>query len=309
MYRGQGHFELDPEAPVPRLGEGEVLVKVRYCGVCGSDLHLSQNIARVEPGDTLGHEISGVIAEVGAGFSRVKPGDRVTAHCAGGYADFVKTTEDRVIPLPESVTFEQAALSEPFAVGLRSVRDSGLKAGDRAGVIGAGPIGLMALLAAKLAGALEVYVCEVSPARIEAARRLGAAAVFNPKTQDAAGELQKLAPDGLDVVYDCAGAPGTLELALRLLKRDGTVMVVGLSGLPDQFNARWLMVKHARIMSVPGAAEVWPLSVQLIGQGRVDPSAIVSHVVPIEELPRYLDLLMDPAGHVQVLVDPWGDRF
>ncbi len=309
VYREKGRFELDPEAPMPSAGQGEVLVKVRYCGVCGSDLHIFQNIDHVHPGDVLGHEIAGVVAEAGPDVTKVRPGDRVTALCSGGYAEYVKMRESQVIPLPDTVTFQQAALSEPFAVGLRAVRLSGLRVGDRAGVVGAGPIGLFTMLAAQAAGALEVYVAEISPARVEAARRMGATGVFNPKAQDVEHELHKVAPEGVDVVYDCAGTKGTLELSHQMLKRDGTVAIVGLSGLPDEFNSRWIFNKHSHIMCVPGAQEAWPLSVQLIAQGRVDPSAAVSDIVTLEELPRYLDALQDPSRHVQVLVDPWGDRF
>ncbi len=294
---------------MPSVEQGEVLVKVRYCGVCGSDLHIFQNIGHVPSGGVMGHEISGLVTEIGSGVEKVRPGDRVTALCGGGYAEYVKMAEDQVIPLPDSVTFEQGALSEPFAVGLRAVRESGLRAGDRAGIVGAGPIGLFTMLAAKLAGALEVYVAEISPARIEAAKRMGADGVFNSKTQDVERDLQSMVGDGVDVAFDCAGAKGTLELSLHMLKKGGTVTVVGLSGLPDEFNPRWLFSKHARIICVPGATEIWPMSVELMGQGRVDPSPAVTDIVSLDDLPRYLDALQDPSSHVQVLVDPWGDRF
>lgn len=294
---------------MPAVDGGEVLVKVRYCGVCGSDLHLFQNIDHVKPGDTLGHEISGVVTKTGRGVTHVREGDRVTALCSGGYSEYVKATSDRVIPLAPGVTFQQAALSEPFAVGLRSVRDSPLRPGDRAAVIGAGPIGLFTMMAARLAGALEVYAVEISPARLKTAQRIGAAAVFNPKTQNVVQEMTKVAPEGVDVVYDCAGGRGTLDLAVQLLKKGGGVMIVGLSGLADEFTTRFVFGKHATIKAVPGALEVWPLSVQLIGQGRVDPSAIVSDIVPLEDLPRFMNVLQDPSSHVQVLIDPWGSRF
>ncbi len=309
VFREQGRFELDPETPVPPIEDGDVLVKVRYCGVCGSDLHLFQNLNRVQPGQTLGHEISGVVAEVGRAVRSVKPGDRVTALTSGGYAEYCRAPQEKVIPLPPHVTFQQAALSEPFAIGLRAVRTSGLRIGDRAGVVGAGPIGLFTMLAARAAGALGVYVAELSPARRQAALRLGAAAAFDPRSQDVVQELARLAPDGLDVVFDCSGAKGTLELALSMLKKGGTCMLVGISGLPGEFNYRWVFAKHARIIPLPGAEEAWPLSVQLIAQGLVDPSAIVSDIVTLDQLPRYMDALMDPMKHVQVLVDPWGKKF
>ncbi len=309
IYAGHGRFELDPEASMPQVGERDVLVKVRFCGVCGSDLHLFQNIDHVQPGQALGHEISGVVAEVGRAVQHVRPGDRVTALTGGGYAEYCVAPLEKVIPLASHVTFQQAALSEPFAVGLRAVRDSGLKIGDRAGVVGTGPIGLYTMLAARAAGALEVYAAEVSPARLQAAQRLGARAAFNPRTQNVAEELAKLAPDGLDVVYDCSGAKGTLELALSMVKKGGMVMLVGISGLPGEFNYRWVFAKHARVQPVPGALEVWPLAVQLITAGRVDPAAIISGVVTLDDLPRAMAELMDPMKHVQVMVDPWGPKF
>ena len=149
---------------MPTPDDDEVVVKVRYCGVCGSDLHIFQTSGHAQNGTVLGHEISGQVEDVGKGITDLKPGDRVTALCSGGYAQYTKTTRDHVIPLPESMSYQQAALSEPFAVGLRAVRDSGLKVGDRAGVLGAGPIGLFTMQAALLAGALEVFVTEPAPA-------------------------------------------------------------------------------------------------------------------------------------------------
>ena len=308
-YRGNGQFVLEPEAPIPTPGPSDVVVKVRYCGICGSDLHMFQNIGHAEIGQVLGHEISGTIAEVGTEIEDLHQGDRVTALCGGGYAEYVRVERERVIPLPESVSFEQAALAEPFAVGLRSVRDSGLRLGGTAGVIGAGPIGLFTMMAARLAGALNVYVAEVAPGRRAKAEELGATAVFNPKTEDAVEAVRKLEPDGLDAVFDCDGGQGTLTLALDMVKKGGDVLVVGLSGLPEELNTRSLFRSHAKIVAVPGALEVWPLSVKLIAQGRVDPSRIITDVIPLDDMPRFMHELQRPEGQVQVIVDPWGDRF
>lgn len=308
VYSGKGQFSLDPEMPRPKLGETDVLVKVRFCGICGSDLHLYQNTGHAEKTPVLGHEISGRVEEIGKQVTKVKPGDRVTALCDGGYAEYVPVTQDKVIKIADHVTYEQAALSEPLAVGIRSVRDSGLKLGDRAGIVGAGPIGLYTLLAAKAAGAQEIYVAEMSPARREMAKKLGATAVFDPRSQDVIAELKKHGVEGLDVVYDCAGGKNSLKLTIEMLKRGGTAVVIGLSGVPDDFNARWMM-KIGKMIGIPAATEIWPLSVELIAKGVIDPSIIISHTIGLEELPKYMQELLRPDSHVQVVVDPWGKRF
>ena len=111
------------------------------------------------------------------------------------------------------------------------------------------------------------------------------------------------------MVFDCAGATGTLDLALEMVKKGGTVTVVGLSGHDDIFNTRSLFRTHARLQAVPGAFEVWPLSVKLIAKGRVDPAKIVTDIVPLEDLPRFLQDLHQPQDQVQVLVDPWGEAY
>lgn len=308
VYAGNGRFSLDPEMPLPALGDEDVLVKVRYCGICGSDLHHFQVSGYAERVQVLGHEISGKVEDIGKGVSKVKRGDRVTALCDGGYAEYVKVVQADVIPLPDHVTYEQAALSEPLAIGIRSVRDSGLRLGDRAGIVGAGPIGLYTLAAAKAAGALEVYVAEISPARREAARKLGATAVFDPKTQDVAAELKKRGLEGVEVVYDCAGARGTLKQSIDMLKRGGTAVVVGLSGKPDEIDTRWFF-RIGKVMAIPAAREIWPLSVQLIAEGKIDPATIISHIIGLEEMPDYMQALQRPDAHVQVMVDPWGKKF
>ncbi len=308
VYAGNGRFSLDPEMPLPKLGDEDVLVKVRYCGICGSDLHHFQATGYAERIRVLGHEISGKVEDTGKGVSKVKRGDRVTALCDGGYSEYVKVVQADVIPLPDHVTYEQAALSEPLAIGIRSVRDSGLRLGDRAGLVGAGPIGLYTLAAAKASGALEVYVAEISPARREAARKLGATAVFDPKTQDVVAELKKRGVEGVDVVYDCAGARGTLKQSIDMLKRGGTAVVVGLSGKPDEIDTR-LFFRSGKVIAIPAARDLWPLSVQLIAEGKLNPATIISHIIGLEELPDYMQALQRPDAHVQVMVDPWGKRF
>jgi len=308
VYAGNGRFSLDPEMPLPKLDEHDVLVKVRYCGICGSDLHHFQATGYAERIRVLGHEISGRVEDIGRGVGKVERGDRVTALCDGGYSEYVKVIQDDVIPLPDHVTYEQAALSEPLAIGLRSVRDSGLRLGDKAAIVGTGPIGLYTLAAAKAAGALEVYVSEISPARREAAKRMGATAVFDPKSQDVPGELKRRGVEGVDVVYDCAGARGTLKQSIDMLKRGGTVVVIGLSGKPDEIDTRWFF-RAGKVMAIPAAKELWPMSVELIAKGKIDPAAIISNIITLEELPDYMQALQKPDAHVQVLVDPWGKRF
>ncbi len=244
------------DVPKPVLSEGEVLIKVAYSGVCGSDLFIySGTHPRAKAPLIAGHEYSGTIVEihpsVGDAF---KPGMKATVRptyacgvcypcregvphvckslklygidCDGGFAEYSAVRAENVFALPDDIDLAAAALIEPVAVAVHAVRRSELKAGDVVAVFGAGPIGCLVGLMAKKAGAREVYVSDMNPYRLDAASSLGLWPV-NAKDTDFAAVLAE-ATDGrmADVTFDCAGAGQTIMAASATTRVRGQVMVV-----------------------------------------------------------------------------------
>ena len=255
----------DPPAP----GAGEVVVRVAVCGICGTDLHeyvAGPIVTPIEPHpltgaqnpQILGHEFAGDVVAVGAGVTRVARGDRVAimplaycGHCAycqrglqhlcatmacvglshawGGMAELATVAEYQVIRLPEEVSYQQGALIEPTAVAAYGVERAGVRPGDRVLVTGAGPIGALAALCARSAGASTVYVSEPNPARRARAEAVGVATVLDPTTVDVP-EFVREQCDGLgvDVAIECSGHPNGFAAAIRSLRRRGTLAQTGL---------------------------------------------------------------------------------
>ena len=254
VYKGNRRLVVEEvETPVP--GPSEVLIKVRYCALCGTDVHAFMYDAP-PPGTVMGHEFCGVVAGLGPGVAGWSEGDRVVG--GGGapppgkeppirrdprynyrlqgfsgrmraYAEYVVMDEWGPIPIPDGVSDEEAALCEPTAVGVHAVRRSALKLGDSVVVLGAGPIGLFCTQVAKAAGASSVIVFEPASARADAARQVGADGVFNPLEVDpVAAAVEMTGGVGPDVVFDCAGVKSTLDQSLSMVRRNGQVMLVAV---------------------------------------------------------------------------------
>jgi (R,R)-butanediol dehydrogenase / meso-butanediol dehydrogenase / diacetyl reductase len=262
-------LRIDDVAEPPAPGPGEVVVRVVACGICGTDLHeytAGPIVTPVEPHpltgaqnpQILGHEFAGDVVAVGAGVTRVREGDRVAimplaycGHCAycrrglqhlcatmgcvglshpwGGMAELATVAEYQIVRLPPEVTYRQAALIEPTAVAAYGVERAGVGPGDRVLVTGAGPIGALAALCARSAGASSVVVSEPNPARRARAEALEAATVVDPTAVDVP-ELLREQSDGLgfDVAIECSGHPNGFATAIRSLRRRGTLAQTGL---------------------------------------------------------------------------------
>lgn len=262
-------LRIEDVAEPPAPGAGEVVVRAAACGICGTDLHeyvAGPIVTSVEPHpltgaqnpQILGHEFAGDVVAVGAGVTRVGEGDRVAimplaycGHCAycrrglqhlcstmacvglshpwGGMGELATVAEYQVVRLPEGVTYQQGALIEPTAVAAYGVERAGVGPGDRVLITGAGPIGALAALCARSAGASTVYVSEPNPARRARAEALGVATVLDPTAVDVP-ELLHEQSDGLgvDVAIECSGHPNGFAAGIRSLRRRGTLAQTGL---------------------------------------------------------------------------------
>jgi (R,R)-butanediol dehydrogenase / meso-butanediol dehydrogenase / diacetyl reductase len=262
-------LRIEELAEPPAPGIGEVTVRVVTCGICGTDLHeyvAGPIVTPVEPHpltgaknpQILGHEFAGDVIAVGSGVTRVVVGDRVAimplaycGHCAycarglqhlcatmacvglshpwGGMAELATVAAYQVVRLPEGVTYRQGALIEPTAVAAYGVERAGVMPGDRVLVTGAGPIGALAALCARAAGASTVYVSEPSPARRARAEALGVATVLDPTAVDVPAVLREQSDGlGVEVAIECSGHPNGFATAIRSLRRRGTLAQTGL---------------------------------------------------------------------------------
>ncbi|QXJ24293.1 2,3-butanediol dehydrogenase [Actinomadura graeca] len=326
------------DVPSAAPGPGEVAVTVAYCGICGSDLHeyadgphaIPVGTPHPESGRaaplTLGHEFSGTVAEVGPGVTGFSPGDRVAvephyrcgdcARCRAGEYNLCRhfgfaglmgdggLAERAVVPsymlhrLPDGVSLDQAALFEPAAVALHSIRRSGLRDGESVAVVGLGPIGLLVVRLAARYGAGRIVASDPSGARRDLALRLGATEVVD------AGAL----PAGeADVAFEAVGTEGTLRDCLGATRRGGRVVLVGLGGT-FAFDAFALVNNEQSIIGTVGYRDVHPELIRLVAEEGMDFTPIVTSTVPLADVVRDgFETLLDrgsPQEEIKVLVRP-----
>ncbi len=336
VFQGIGHVEV-ADVPVPEPGPGEVLIRVGYCGICGSDVE-AIHTGMYEPGLIIGHEFAGVIAGVGPDVEGWRVGDRVVVNDAipcgtcppcregrldgcedltmvgvthdGGMAEYVRVTARGLHRLPDGVTLRRGALVEPLSVALHGVRRSRLKPGDQALVMGAGPIGLLTLQCVLLAGARTAVVTEIDPTRAALAGRLGATAVLDPSRENVGVALRDLTDgQGPDVVYICTGAPAPYRDAISLVRKGGQVFVLGLCVEPVEADFMSVVLNDLCIEgSLAGRAE-FPAAIALVAQGRVEVEPLVSHEIPLEKVvSQGFERLSTPGtGAVKILVRIGGE--
>jgi len=288
----------------PECGPGEVLVKVAYAGICGSDLHVYRKgmfVASVPV--TMGHEFSGVVAEVGSNVSGVRPGDHVVGDprvpCGscqwcrqeafnlcpdlgfigevspGCFAEYVVMSPSRLLKVPPVLDLRAAALAEPLAVAVRILRKGGFTPDTTLGIIGAGPIGLLALILAKTVPVGQVTVIDISPPRLELAGELGADKVL--------ATFPKKCSEGVDVVIEAAGTKAALEGALKWLKPQGKLILAGLYEEKVNVDYNEVIAKEVGLVG-SNAYDTADLkkAIELLVDQRVCVDPVISHIFPLK---------------------------
>jgi (R,R)-butanediol dehydrogenase/meso-butanediol dehydrogenase/diacetyl reductase len=332
VYHPKQRFEVT-EVPTPKPGPGEVLIKVNCSAICGTDVHaFMYDLA--SDGSVLGHEFAGTIAAVGGGVKRWNVGDRViggggeypvgkeppvrvhprynyrtmgfTNTRSRGYAEYTILEEWAPLPIPDGVPDEAACLTEPCSVAVHAVRKSALRLGDTVAVIGAGPIGLLVTQSALAAGAGRVLVAEPAPGRAAAARSLGADSVIDPFEQDTVEQMVALTGGrGPDVMFDCAGLKNTLQQAFDSVKRAGQVVLVAVPWQPlPLLPAEWMAREIDFRSSWGGLPEDWRISLDLMRQGKISASALMSDTsfITLDEIQPTFEALMKPTTQLQVVI-------
>jgi len=314
--------------PVPE--PNEIVMRVAYCAICGSDLH-RYAYSMMSPGTIMGHEYSGVVVEVGKNVKNWKVGDRVT-RCGGkpapgrdlpnfpprfsaqergflpqkpgAYAEYMAVHEEKVMPIPEQVSDLESSLVEPLNVAVHAIRASKVKLGDNAAVLGVGPIGLFVQQCARLAGASRVYVSDVNPARLKVAKVLGADGAFNPEHTDFVQEIVSQTEIGADVAFECAGAKPTLQQAMNVVRMNGQVVLVSLAWEPVHFLPVEWVGREVELKSCYGHLNSeWLVSMMLVKEKRVQVEPIISKVIKLEQIDgAFRELLAKDNELVQVVV-------
>ncbi len=320
------------EDRMPLPTEGEVLVRVRAAGVCGSDLHIYQGErSDVALPRILGHELVGEVESVGSGVTRFSRGDRVTVDpvvscgkcvscrrgydnlCStvkclgvqvdGGYCDYIAVPEEKVYVLPGGMTWEKAALIEPFSIGAEVLARSEAGKGDKVLVIGAGTIGLCILQAMKIAGA-EVLITDFADSRLKVAETLGADRTVNGRTGDLAGALADFTGEfGADVVVEAVGMPRLLEESLGYAAPGGRIVVLGFHPEPAKIPEVIVVKKELKIIGSRMNCRRFPQVIEWFEKGQVNPEALISAVYPFEKInTAFRDILEDPEKYLKVLI-------
>lgn len=319
--------------PDLEVSEGQLLVRVQSCGICGSDLHITQGSGyTVPPGTVLGHEFAGEVVDIPKGEKRFKNGDQVVAtpisgcgrcgdclsgnpaYCSklryvfGGYAEYALVNTHTAMPLPGTLSPADGALAEPLAVSLHGVAMAQMRPGSRVLVQGAGPIGLAALFWARRLGADHVDVVEKAPRRIEIARSMGAAKIFSPEEITATRDPQsRINPASLyDVVIECVGVAGLLSQSLSCLRTGGTIVSLGCCFLPDNLVPSMANQREARILFPQlYTMREFEWALDMLDKGAVEPRHMVTLTVGLDEMPSVFEGLRGNPTECKVIIDPW----
>ncbi|MCO1602948.1 NAD(P)-dependent alcohol dehydrogenase [Desulfosporosinus nitroreducens] len=314
------------EVPVPK--EKQVLVKLEYVGICGSDVHYLEHGKIgdfIVNGDfILGHECAGTVAAIGSGVENLKVGDKVALEpgCTCGQCEFCKTgrynlcpdveflatppyhgclmdyiafPENMAFKLPETISTKEGALVEPLAVGMHAAAQGNVKLGDSVVILGSGTIGLVTLLACKAFGATDIIVVDVIQKRLEYAKKLGATTVLNAKEVDVLAEIDKLTnKKGVDIVIETAGSTQTIAQTPYLVKNGGCIVLVGMAPQDTiEYNFAKIMAKEAEIKSVFRYRNIYPQAINAISKGIIDISGIITHEFDFEDVANAFDFAIN----------------
>ena len=317
VFEGAYNFVIR-DMPKPEVGPGLILVKVRYCSICGSDVHIYKynkvpgadpladsfsKVMGIPIHAVIGHQISGDVVETGEGVTCCKVGDRVALQGPGeGYAEYV--LHQWAQPLPNSITYEQAAYLEPLNVALNAVKKSRVRLGDVVVVQGAGTIGLLVLQCVRVAGTSKTIITEMSEHRLAIAKELGADEVINVNKEDPVEQVRELTSGrGPDIVFECSGNHEALHELVEMLPFHGQGVIVSAYEHTPRIDFNTVMLKSLDLQGVQGMDNLFPLGVTLVESGRVNLDALYSSIVPLEKINEAMRALLE-RKEVGVLVKP-----
>jgi len=325
------------EIPIPEIQDDEVLIRVKVCGICGTDYSIytgkySREFLPLVPG----HEFSGVVTEVGKQVKNIFVGDRVTAdinlscgicfycsrgqkllcrefhqlgiHMNGAFAEFVKAPASQVHKLPDNISFEVAAFIEPLSCTIHSAKAMNVALASSVVVVGDGALGIMHTQIAKVRGAAPVILVGKHQSRIEIALKMGVDHVVHFTQDDVVEKVKSLTGGrGADYVIESVGTADTYELAMKLVRPGGRLVAFGITNSDDIMRLKtfdFVLNEMSMVGSCAGVGNDWPDAITLLQYGRIDPKPLFSMKIPLEELE---DALIESKGKrsiMKVFVSP-----
>jgi L-iditol 2-dehydrogenase len=336
IAHGVGNIELQ-DVPEPHASPGQVVIEVNSAGICGTDLHIYLDEFETRPPVTIGHELAGVIVELGRDVDGWEVGDRVTTEtyfstCGrcldcrrgrrnlcihrrsigskeeGAFAQYLLTPASNLHRVPDGLDLEIAALTEPLACTIHGVLGTaGVRAGENVVLAGPGPIGLLALQLAKVAGATVVMLgTHFDIKRLKLAKELGADAVVNVQEVDDVVEAVRelFGTEGADLVVECSGAAAAAKTLVELASRGGRFCQMGLYGKPITFYQDAVCYKELVVTGTNASVtSAWPKALKLLAQRQVDGSHLITHRFAIAEWDQALEIVKKKEG-VKVILKP-----
>lgn len=334
-----GRLRLENIAmPVP--GHGQVLVKSRACGICGSDLHITRHAKEVfkvyaalgivspeattDPRIMLGHEFSAEVVAYGPDTERALPvGTRVTSvplllseggqlgigvtpAVHGAYSEYFLLQEALLLPVPDNVPDEAAAMAEPLAVGLHAVNRAVIARDEVALVAGCGPIGLACIVALRLQGVQTIIASDLQPDKLAIALQFGATHAVNPAKEDEMQLCATLAGDKRSVIFECVGVATLVPDFLQRAPQKSCIVFTGIHTADITLNVAFATVKELDVkFSYYYQPEEYASALQSLADGAVDWNAMCTGKVGIDGVPGAFEVLMKPNSHIKVIVEPW----
>ncbi len=327
------------DVALPEPGPAEVLVAVKACGICGSDVHgMDGSTGRRQPPIIMGHEAAGTVAKLGPGVAGLAVGDRITfdstVYCGdcrfcrqglvnlcdrrqvlgvacdefrrqGAFAEYVAVPQRIVVPLPDAVSFEQAALVEPVSVAVHAVGRLPLRLGDTAVVIGSGMIGLLVIQALRAAGCARIMAVDVDPARLELATQLGATETLLPENAQAVAGILRATGGGADLAVEAAGLPATVDAAIHSVRKGGAVALVGNVTPHTELPLQAVVTRELTLLGCCASQGEYPACLDLIARGTINVAPLLSAVAPLAEGPAWFERLRNrEQGLMKVVLRP-----
>lgn len=308
VYEGPYQMALH-DVPAPQAGPNEVVIDVKAVGVCGSDVHgYTGSTGRRTAPMIMGHEFSGVISATGEGVTQANVGDPVVAtpmfpfnnigqrkvlgvfSTDGAYADQVVVHESMLLPKPEHVTWRQAAMCEPLSIAMHALSRTPVKQGDTVVVVGAGTIGMLAMLAARLKGAGKVIITDMSTHRLEMAEEMGADLAINIKDQDPVQTVIDYTNGaGVDCAVEAVGITPAVQQAHQMTRNGGHITWIGNSAKMIEVDMQEVVTRELTVAGTYGFQEEFPLALEAIASGKINVDAMIEKVAPLSEGPQIID--------------------
>jgi L-iditol 2-dehydrogenase len=328
------------DVPAPKPEATEVLVAVKTCGICGSDVHgMDGSTGRRRPPIIMGHEAAGIIAGVGSAVRGWKQGERVTfdstifcgqcefcrrglvnlcdqrrvlgVSCAdyrrdGAFAEFVAVPQHILYRLPEGLSFEHAALVEPFAIALHAIRRAPPTLNDTVVVVGAGMIGLALVQGLSRAGCGQLIAVDLAPDRLALAAKSGATHIINPSVEDAGEAIFRLTQGrGADLAFEAVGVSASVELALRCVRKGGAVALVGNVAPKIDFPLQAAVTRELTLYGSCASCGEYPAALDMLGRGDLQADPLLSATAPLAEGAAWFDrLYAKEPGLLKVVLQP-----